>query len=187
MAIASCIVVSVQGEPTSAGQPCVAYSWINAVAGWGVPDGGADRVWCCFLRKNVSRQGVRCMSAAVAMARAKRGSFGGAVAACAEPGGAVPGSTWVDTGQGEVAAFEARLVAAAAYGAGTALAGSTQGETGQGEAAASGAGLVAAANEGAGAALPGPTQRETGQGVAATPEAGLMAAAMEDAGTAADV
>ena len=118
MAIASRIVVSVQGAPTSAGQPCVAYLWINAVTGWGVPDWGADRLWFCFLRKNVSRQGARCMSAAFAMARAKRGSFGGAVAACAEPGGTVPGSTQEYTGQWSASASEAGLVAAAAEGAG---------------------------------------------------------------------
>ena len=46
VAIASLIVLSGQGAPTSAGQPCVAYSWISAVAGWGVPAGGAASVGC---------------------------------------------------------------------------------------------------------------------------------------------
>ena len=138
-------------------------------------------MWCCFPCKNVSRQGAHCISAAVAMTRARIGSFGGAVAECAEPGGAVPGSTQGDTGQGAVAAF----VAAAANVAGTALPGSTQGETGKGAAAASEDGLVAAAEEGAGAALPGSTQVETGQGEAAAFEDGLVAAAAEGAGTAA--
>ena len=100
------------------------------------------------------------------MARARRGSFGGAVEACADPGGAVPGSTQGDTGQGDVTAH----AAAAADRARTALPGSTQGETGQGEAAASGAGLVAPAAEGAGSALLGSTQGETGQGAAAASE-----------------
>ena len=177
VAIASRIVASGQGAPTSVGQPCVAYSWINAVAGRGVPAGGTDRVWRCFLRKNVSRQGTSCIYAAVAMARAKRRSFGGAVAACAYPGGAVPGSTQGDTGQGAVAAFEAGLVAEAADGALTALLGSTQVETGHRAAAASEAGLVGAAAESAGAALSESTQGETGKGAAAASEAGLVAAA----------
>ena len=181
VSIASRIVASGQGEPTSAGQPCVAYSWSNAVAGWGVPDGGVDSVWCCFPRKNLLNQGARCISAAVAMARARIGSFGSAVAACAEPGGAVPGSTQGDTGQGDVTA----LADAATDGAGTALPGSAQGEAGQGAAAASEAGLVAPASEGAGSALPGSTQGETGQGAAAASEAGIFVAATEGAGTAA--
>ena len=67
VAIASRMVASIQGAPTSAGQPCVAYSWSNSVARWGVPAGGADRVGCFFLRKNVSRQGARWISASVAM------------------------------------------------------------------------------------------------------------------------
>ena len=83
VATASRIVASGQGPPTSAGQPCVAYSWSNAVAGLSVPAGGADSVWCCFLRNNVLRQGARCISATVSMARARRGSFGGAVATAA--------------------------------------------------------------------------------------------------------
>ena len=119
VAIASCMVASGQGAPTSAGQPCVAYSWSNAGAGWGVTAGGADRVGFCFLRKNASRQGARWISAAVAMARAKRGLVGGALAACAEPGRALPGSTQGETGQGAAAASEAGLVAAYAEGAGT--------------------------------------------------------------------
>ena len=73
VAIASRIVASGQGGPTSAGQPCVAYSWSNSVAGWGVPAGDADSVRCCFLRKNVLRQGACCISAAVVMARERRG------------------------------------------------------------------------------------------------------------------
>ena len=184
VAIASLIVASGQGAPTSTGQPYVAYSWSSAVTAWGVPARGEDRVGCCFLRKNVSRQGARCISAAVAMAREKRGSFGGAVAACAESGGAVPGSTQGEKGQGTFAAFEARLVATSADGARTALPSSMQGETRQGAAAASEAGLVAAAAEGAGTALPGSTQGETGQGAAAASEAGIVAAAAEVAGTA---
>ena len=163
VSIASRIVASGQGAPTSAGHPCMVYSWSNTVAGWGVPAGGAYSVWCCFPRKNVLRQGACCISAAVAMARARRGLFGGSVAACAEPGGAVPGSTQGDTKQGAVAA----LAAADADGAGTVLPGSTQGETGQGAAAASEDGLVSPAAEGAGSALPGSTQGETGQGAAA--------------------
>ena len=175
VAIASRIVASGQ-RGTSAEQPCVAYSWSNSIAGWGVPAGGADRVWCRFLRKNVSRRGACCISAAVAMTRARRGSFGGAVAVCAEPGGAVPGSTQGYTRQGAVAAFEAGLVDVAADGVGTALPGSTQGENGQVAAAASEAGLVAASVE--------PGSRETVHGAAAAFETGPVSAAAEGAGTA---
>ena len=46
VAIASLIVSSGQGEPTSAGQTCVAYYWSSAVTGWVVPDGGAESVGC---------------------------------------------------------------------------------------------------------------------------------------------
>ena len=46
VSITSHIIASGQGAPTSAGQPCVAYFWSNAVAGWGVHVGGADSVWC---------------------------------------------------------------------------------------------------------------------------------------------
>ena len=173
VAIASHIVASGQGAPTSAGQPCVAYSWSNAVAGWGVPAGAADSVWYCFPRKNVLRQRARCIYAAVAMARARRGLFGGALESCADPGGAVPGSTQGDTGKGAVAT----LAAAAADGSETALPGSTQVETGQGAAAASEAGSVALATEGSGSALPGSTQGETGQGSAAAYEDELVVAA----------
>ena len=59
VAIAFFMVSSGQGAPTSVGQPCVVYSCSSPVAGWGVPAGGAERVGCCFPRKNVSRQGVR--------------------------------------------------------------------------------------------------------------------------------
>ena len=162
----------------------MAYSWSNAVAGWGVMVGGADRVGGCFPLKNVSRQGACCISADVAMVRAKRGSFSGAMAACAEPCGAVPGSTQGETGQGAVAAFEAGLVAEATDGAGTAVPGYMQGETGQGAASASEAWLVAAAAEGAGAALLGSMQGDTGQGAAAASEDGLVDAAAEGTGTA---
>ena len=140
VAIASLIVSSGQGAPTSAGQPCVAYSWSSAVAVWGVPAGGAERVGCCFPRNNVSRQGARFMSTAVAIARARRGST------------VVPGSTQGEAGQGAAAALEAGLGFPAAEGVGLALLGSSQGEVGQGAAAASEAGLSMAAAEGTGMA-----------------------------------
>ena len=146
VATASCIVSSGQGAPTYAGQPCVAQSWSSAVAGWGVPAGGAESVGCCFPRKNVSRQGACCMSTAVAIARARRGSFGGGA------GTVVPDSTQGEAGQGAAAASEAGLVFPAAEGVGLALLGSTQGEAGQGAAAASVAGLSVVAAEGAGTA-----------------------------------
>ena len=142
--IVSLIVSSGQGAPTSAGQPCVAYSWSSTVAGWGVPAGGAESVGCCFPLKNVLRQGARCMSTAVAIARARRGSSGGGA------GTVVPGSTQGEAGQGAAAASEAGLVFPAAEGVGLALLGSTQGEAGQGAAAASEAGLSVAAAEGIG-------------------------------------
>ena len=138
--IASLIVSSGQGAPTSAGQPCVAYSWTSAVAGWGVPAGGAERVGYCFLRKNVSRQGARFMSTAVAIARARRGSA------------VVTGSTQGEAGQGAATALEAGLGFPAAEGVGLALLGSSHGEAGKREAAASEAGLLVAAAEGLGMA-----------------------------------
>ena len=140
VAIASIIVSSGQGAPTSAGQPCVAYSWSSAVAGWGVPAGSAERVGCCFPHKNVSRQGSRFMSTAVAIARERRGST------------LVPGSTQREAGQGAATASEAGLGLPAAEGVGLALLDSSQGEAGQGAAAASEAGLSVAAAEGLGMA-----------------------------------
>ena len=135
IAIASLIVSSGQGAPTSAGQPCVAYSWSSAVTGWGVPAWGAESVGFCFPRKNVSRQGARCMSTAVAIARERRGlSGGGAVTV-------VLGSMQGEARQGAAAASEDGLGFPAAEGVGLALLGSTQGEAGQGAASAFEAGL----------------------------------------------
>ena len=142
VAIASLIVSSGQGEPTSTGQPCVAYSWSSAVAGWGVPVGGTEKVGCCFLPKNLSRQGARFMSTTVSIARARRGST------------LVPGSTQGEAGQGATTASEAGLGFLAAEVVGLALLGSSQGEAGQGAAAASEAGLSVAAAEGLGKQLP---------------------------------
>ena len=89
------------------------------------------------------RQGARCISAAVDIARARRGSFGGVA------GTIVPGSKQGETRQGAAAASEAGLVFPAVEGIGLALLGSTQGESGQRAVAASESGLLVAAAEGA--------------------------------------
>ena len=74
-----------------------------------MPDGGAERVGCCFPRKNVSRKGARVMSTAVAIARARRGST------------LVPGSTQGEADQGAATASEAGLDFPAAEGVGFSL------------------------------------------------------------------